>query len=148
MVNGASCKKFIKGFLIFLFLSSVSLPAYAANGKDCSDITKDRIESTLKKMNAPPAEILGIKNSPLGGICEIEVNSKGAAGIFYTDITLNYVIFGTLFDTRSLVNLTAGSVQKLQDQKKIDLAKVEVNEKLAIGEKGATKKVIVFSDPD
>jgi len=140
--------KLTTGFLIFLLLSSVSLTAYAATGRDCQDITKDRIESTLKKMNAPPTEILGIKKSPLEGICEIEVNSNGAAGIFYTDITLNYLIFGTLFDARSLVNLTAGSVQKLQDQKKIDLAKVEVNEKLAIGQQGATKKVIVFSDPD
>jgi hypothetical protein len=140
--------KLIPGFVIFLFLSAATLPAYAENGKECLTLTKEQIAGTLKKMNVPAAEIVGIKNSPLGGICEIEVNSKGSAGIFYTDLTLNYVIFGSLHDTRSMVNLTASSVQKLQDKKRVDLAKITLNEGLAIGVKGATKKVIIFTDPD
>jgi protein-disulfide isomerase len=141
-------KKLFIGFAFFLFLGTVSLPACAANGKECLTISKEKIENTLKKMNAQAVEIVGIKKSPLDGICEIEVNNRGSAGIFYTDIELNYVIFGNLYDARNVVNLTAVSIQKLQDQKKIDLAQIAVNEKLAIGEKGATKKVIVFSDPD
>lgn len=141
-------RKLITGFVVFLFLSAAPLPAYAENGKKCADITKEQIAGTLKKMNAPAAEIVGIKNSPLDGICEIEVNSKGAAGIFYTDLTLNYLIFGSLHDTRSMVNLTAGSVQKLQDKKRVDLARITLNEGLAIGVKGAAKKVIIFTDPD
>jgi hypothetical protein len=140
--------KLIPGFVIFLFLSAATLPAYAENGKECLTLTKEQIAGTLKKMNVPAAEIVGIKNSPLGGICEIEVNSKGSAGIFYTDLTLNYVIFGSLHDTRSMVNLTASSVQKLQDKKRVDLAKITLNEGLAIGVKGATKKVVIFTDPD
>ena len=140
--------KFITGFLIFLFVSAATLPAYAENGKECLTLTKEQIASTLKKMNVPAAEIVGIKNSPLDGICEIEVNSKGSAGIFYTDLTLNYVIFGSLHDTRSMVNLTASSVQKLQDKKRVDLAGITLNEGLAIGVKGAAKKVIIFTDPD
>jgi hypothetical protein len=140
--------KLIPGFVIFLFLSAATLPAYAENGKECLTLTKEQIAGTLKKMNVPAAEIVGIKNSPLGGICEIEVNSKGSAGIFYTDLTLNYVIFGSLHDTRSMVNLTASSVQKLQDKKRVDLARIALNEGLAIGVKGATKKVVIFTDPD
>jgi hypothetical protein len=141
-------RKLITGFVIFLFLSTAPLSAYAADGKECADISKERVAGTLKKMNVPAAEIVGIKNSPLDGICEIEVNSKGSAGIFYADLTLNYVIFGSLHDTRSMVNLTAVSVQKLQDKKRVDLARITLNEGLAIGVKGATKKVIIFTDPD
>jgi hypothetical protein len=155
MNNLGRGEKMISACAIFLVLSAVGWPAYGANGTECLDLTKERIESTLKKMNAPPAEILGIKKSPLEGICEIEVNNRGAAGIFYTDKALNYVIFGNLYDAKNVVNLTAASIQKLavsvqkiQDQKRIDLARITVNEKLALGEKGAAKKVIVFSDPD
>ncbi|MCX5831030.1 MAG: hypothetical protein NT140_03930 [Deltaproteobacteria bacterium] len=140
--------KLITGFVIFLFLSTATLPAYAENGNECADITKEKVAGTLKKMNIPVVEILAIKNSPLDGICEIEVNSKGSAGIFYTDLTLNYVIFGSLHDTRNMVNLTASSVQKLQDKKRVDLARITLNEGLAIGVKGAAKKVIIFTDPD
>lgn len=141
-------RKFIMGFIIFLFLSTVSLSAGAENGKECLTISKEKIAGTLKKMNVPAVEIVGIKNSPLEGICEIEVNSKGSAGIFYTDLALNYVFFGTLHDARNMVNLTAVSVQKLKDQKRIDLAKIALNESLAIGGKGATKKVVILTDPD
>jgi len=148
-MNKRACwGKFLTGFTIILVLSALSFPASAAKGKECADITKEQIANTLKKMSAQPADIVGIKKSPLDGICEIEVKSKGSPGIFYTDVALNYFIFGTLFDARSVVNLTAQSVQKLQDQKRIDLAKIAVNENLAVGEKGAAKKVIIFSDPD
>jgi hypothetical protein len=142
------CGKFFTGFIVLLFLITVSLPAYAENGKECTDLTKEKITATLKKMNVPAAEIVGIKKSPLAGICEIEVNSRGAAGIFYTDIALNYLLFGTLHDTRNMVNLTANSVQKLQDKKRVDMTQIVFNESLAIGGKDATKKVVVFSDPD
>ena len=148
-MNKLACwGKFITGFTIFFFLGSVSLPAYGANGKECLTISREKIASILKKMNAQAIEIVGSKKSPLDGICEIEFNRQGSSGIFYTDIALNYLIFGNLYDARNAVNLTALSIQKLQDQKRIDLTKIAVNERLTIGGKGATKKVIVFTDPD
>lgn len=140
--------KFITGVVFLLFLSTVNLSAGADNGAECLTISREKIAAALKKMNAQAVEIVGVKKSPLNGICEIEVNNKGSAGVFYTDTALNYLIFGTLFDAKNVVNLTAVSIQKRQDQKRIDLAKIAVNEKLAIGEKGATKKVIIFTDPD
>jgi hypothetical protein len=140
--------KFIVGVGFFLFLSTVSLPAGAENGKGCLTISKERIVSTLNKMNVPVVEVVGSKQSPLEGICEIEVKNNGSVGIFYTDVALNYVIFGSLHDTRNMVNLTASSVQKLQDKKRVDLAKISLNEGFVIGEKNATKKVIILSDPD
>lgn len=140
--------KLIPGFIIFLFLSAMSLPACAGNGKECVDITKDKITGTLKKMNAPTAEIVAIKKGPLDGICEIWGNIKGSAVVFYADTAFNHVITGNIHDTRTMANLTAVSLLELQDQKRIDLAKIAVNEGMAIGQKSATKKVVVFSDPD
>ncbi|MFZ3115058.1 MAG: disulfide isomerase DsbC N-terminal domain-containing protein [Syntrophales bacterium] len=148
MKRPACLGKLVPGFIILLFLSTMSSPACADNGKECVDIAKDKITSTLKKMNAPTAEIVAVKKSPLDGICEIRVNIKGSAVVFYADPAFNHVIIGNMHDTRTMANLTAASVLELQDQKRIDLAKITVNEAMAIGQKGATKKVIVFSDPD
>ncbi len=148
MKQPACLGKLVSGFIVLLFLSTMSSPACADNGKECVDITKDKITSTLKKMNAPTAEIVAIKKSPLDGICEIRGNIKGSAVVFYADPAFNHVIIGNMHDTRTMVNLTAVSLLELQDQKRIDLAKITVNEGMAIGQKGATKKVIVFSDPD
>ena len=140
--------RFVIGSVVLILLAAIGLPAGTAQAKECADIPKDKIAETLKKINIPPAEIMGIRKSPLNGICEIEVNSKGSAGIFYTDIAFNYLIFGTLVDTKSMVNLTAASVQKIEDQKRVDLSKITLNEGLTVGEKGAAKKVIVLTDPD
>ncbi|MFZ3254020.1 MAG: disulfide isomerase DsbC N-terminal domain-containing protein [Syntrophales bacterium] len=148
MKRPACLGKLAPGFVILLFLGTMSSPACADNGKECVDIAKDKITSTLKKMNAPTAEIVAIKKSPLDGICEIRVNIKGSAVVFYADPAFNHVIIGNMHDTRTMANLTAASVLELQDQKRIDLAKITVNEAMAVGQKGATKKVIVFSDPD
>ncbi len=144
----ACCGKFRTGFIIFLFLSSVSLPSCADDAKTCLGITQEKLAGALKKLNVPAAEILSITPSPLNGICEIGIQSQGTIRVFYTDSALEYLLFGNLIETKAMINLTADRYQKLQDRKRVDLAKISLNEGLAIGGKGATKKVIVFSDPD
>ena len=142
------CRKLITGFTTALVLATVGWPAGPAGAKECAEIAKDKIAETLKKVNVPEVEVVGSRKSPLEGICEIEFNSKGAPGILYADPDLNYLVSGNLFDLRSAVNLTAASVQRLKDQKRVDLAKIALNDGLIVGEKGAAKKVIILTDPD
>jgi len=102
----------------------------------------------LKKINVPAAEILSITPSPLNGLCEIGIRSQGTIRVFYADNALEYLLFGNLIETKAMANLTADHTQKLQDRERVDLTKIALNEGLAIGVKGATKKVIIFTDPD
>jgi len=148
--------KFSAGFIILLFLGITYLPAFADGGKKCSDLSKESIDAVLKKLNVPGAEILDSKPSPMAGLCEIVINVQGNAHVIYTDMGLNHLIMGgSLVETKAMTNLTMvdikkhqEQIQKLQDQKKIDLARISLNEGLTVGGKNAAKKVIVFTDPD
>jgi len=141
-------KRLVAGFGIFLFLCSLTLSAGANDTKTCPGITPEKLAGVFKKMNAPAAEILSITPSSLNGICEVAFQSQGRIGVFYTDSSLAYLLFGNLIETKAMTNLTAERTQKLQDRKRVDLAKITLNEGLTIGGKGAAKKVVVFSDPD
>jgi len=98
--------------------------------------------------NAPSAEILSVKQTPVNGICEIAVKDQSGIHIIYSDRMLDYILMGSLVETKSMSNITAQTAQKIQDQKKIDLSKISLSEALVMGDKNASKKVIIFSDPD
>jgi hypothetical protein len=138
----------LSGFIIFIFLSFMGAPVFADNGKNCTSLSKEKITSTLKKMNWPPVEILSTAKSPIEGMCEIIVEGGGTVRIFYSDSSLDYLLLGTLVETKNMTNITADRAQKMQDKKRIDLAKIPLAGGLFIGEKGAGKKVIIFTDPD
>jgi thiol:disulfide interchange protein DsbC len=140
--------KLFFGFISFLFLSLIISSAFADNGTKCTAITEKNIEDTLKKLNVPSAKVLSIAPGPLGGICEMVFESDGNIRVFYADTSLNYLIFGTIIETKAMTNLTAERAQKMQDKKRIDLAKIPLKEALVIGEKSAGKRVIIFTDPD
>jgi hypothetical protein len=136
------------GFISFLFLSFIISSAFADNGTKCTAITEENIERILKKLDVPSVKVLSIAPGPLDGICEIGIESDGTIRVFYTDSSLDYLILGTLIETKAMANLTAERTQKMQDKKRIDLAKIPLTEGLVIGEKSAGKKVIIFTDPD
>lgn len=122
--------------------------AFAADSINCSGIAKEKIESILKKLNAPSAEILSVKQAPVDGICEIAVQDQAGIHVIYSDRLLDYLLLGNLVETKSMSNLTAQTTQKIQDQKRADLSKISLSEALVMGDKNAGKKVIIFSDPD
>lgn len=141
--------KFLSGFIILLFLNIVAFSAYGKENKNCSELEKTKVEDVLKKINVPSPVILSIKQSPLAGLCEIGAEIKGAVYVLYADHSLEHVLFGSnLIETKARINLTAKSVQEIQDSKRIDVSKIYLNEAFVIGDKGAAKKVIVFTDPD
>ena len=58
------------------------------------------------------------------------------------------LILGNVSETKAVTNLPAEGPRKTQDMKRIDLARIPLNEEFVIGEKSAEKKVIIFTDPD
>jgi thiol:disulfide interchange protein DsbC len=142
------CRNLLFGILIFAFLISMRSTVFADEAINCSGITKAKIEDTLRKLNAPAAKILSVKQSPVDGICEIAVQDQNGIHVIYSDRLLDYLLLGNLVEAKSMSNLTAQTTQKIQDQKRIDLSKISLSEALVMGDKNASKKVIIFSDPD
>lgn len=114
----------------------------------CLAISDGELQGVLAKLNIPGAKILTIAESPIKGLCEIVIDNMGRMGIFYLDNDKKYLIFGSLVELADMSDKTRESIKKIQDKKRIDITKIPVNEALILGQNGASRKVIVFTDPD
>jgi thiol:disulfide interchange protein DsbC len=157
--GGALTRK--KLFSAFLYLSCALLFLFAPAGygiawgaevgqvkKDCVSLGGEGINEILKKLKASDAKVLGIADSPIKGICEVAIDIMGQTKIFYLDADKNYLILGQLVEVSTMTNKTAEASLRIQDKKRIDIAKIPLTDALVLGEKSASKKIVVFTDPD
>jgi thiol:disulfide interchange protein DsbC len=116
--------------------------------KDCISLDGEGIKEILNKLNVPEAKVISIAKSPVKGICEVAIEIMGQTRIFYLDPDKNYLILGSLVEVANMSNKTVEAIQRIQDKKRIDTTKIPLNNALVLGEKGASKKIVVFTDPD
>ena len=116
--------------------------------KGCITLGGEEIREILKKLNVPDAKVLDISDSPIKGFCEVVIEITGQTKIFYLDADKNYLIIGQLVEVSTMANKTMEAIHRIQDKKRIDIAKIPLTDTLVLGEKGAAKKVVVFTDPD
>lgn len=117
--------------------------------KDCISLGGEEINEILKKLNVPDAKVISIADSPIKGVCEVAIDIMGQTRIFYLDADKNYLILGGSFvEVANMSNKTMEAIQRIQDKKRIDIEKIPLTDALVLGEKGASKKVVVFTDPD
>ncbi|HOI75135.1 MAG TPA: DsbC family protein [Syntrophales bacterium] len=150
-----SFERIMKRFVPLILLVLVfSLPAQV-NGqgkpaiKDpCSSMTEAALHDIFDKIAPGGVSILSNRKSPVDGFCEIALGSKMNPQIVYLDYTKNFILAGSMFDAHSMTNLSLISKNAIQDQFRVDVAKIPLDNALWMGNAKATKKVIVFTDPD
>ena len=86
--------------------------------------------------------IAEVRTSPLPGLYEVRVNDSD---ILYTDAEGNYVLDGTLIDTRKRRNLTEERVQQLTA---ISFDSLPVKDAFTVVRGNGQRKVAVFADPN
>jgi thiol:disulfide interchange protein DsbC len=116
--------------------------------KGCAALGSDNIKDILAKINAPEAKVLSITATPIKELCEIALDNKGRIGVFYLALDKKFLIFGSLIEVANMSNKTQESVVGIQDKKRIDLAKIPLDNAIILGERNAAKKVVIFTDPD
>ncbi len=116
--------------------------------KDCVSLGGEEIKEILKKLNVPDAKVISIAESPINRICEVVIDIMGQTKIFYLDVNKNYLILGSLVEVSTMTNKTMEAIHRIQDKKRIDIAKIPLTDALVLGEKSAAKKIVVFTDPD
>lgn len=139
----------------FILLALVfSLPALA-NGQDrpmakdpCSSMTEAALHGIFDKVAPGGVLILSNRRSPVEGLCEIAIGSKMNPQIVYLDYAKKYILAGSLFDAKSMTNLSLISRNAIQEQFRVDISKIPLEKALLLGSEKATQKVIVFTDPD
>ena len=115
------------------------------SGVACADEASIRAEFSKKY---PQAKVESIARTPYLGLYEMLVDGE----VLYTDADFNFLIVGSIIDTKTKINVTDARQREIEDKKLKSLAFPfeQLPFDLAIKKvKGdGSRKVAVFSDPD
>ena len=82
-----------------------------------------------------------VSRTPMAGLWEVRIGSD----VLYTDESGNYLIEGSLFDTKSRTDLTKARVDKLTA---IDVASLPLKDAMVQKQGTGARKLVVFADPN
>ncbi len=109
---------------------------------NCHKLDKQEAEVLVKKV-VSTGVVSDVKESPIKGVWQIDVDAgEGKHGALYLDFSKKFLIAGQIVPVEAL------GKQPPATPKKVDLSKIPLENAIVLGAKGATTKVIVFSDPD
>ena len=128
-----NAKKMSRQWLAGLTLALCGLSAMA----DDASIRKNLAE---RLPNLPAID--EISKMPMAGLYEVRVNGTD---IFYTDADGNFLIQGSVFDTKARSNLTEIRTNKLSA---IDFAALPLKDAFTIVRGNGKRKIAVFEDPN
>ncbi len=110
----------------------------------CHSLGNDQARDLLKEL-IPDIKIIAIKESPLKGLWEIDMESGGKKGLFYVDYSKKKIFSGNIIDIKTRANYTKESFDQLN---KVDFSQIPLDNALVMGSKDAKYKVVVFDDPE
>ena len=127
-----SINNLYQALLLVLGLSAV----FAASAQEAL------IRKNLGERIAQLKNIDEVSKTPIAGLYEVRVNGTD---IFYTDSEGNFLIQGSLIDTKQKRNLTDERVEKLSA---IDFDSLPVKDAFTIVRGNGSRKLAVFEDPN
>lgn len=119
-----------------LWLPLLASLAFAASANEA--VIRKNLAERLP--NLPPIE--EVSKTPFPGLWEIRINRSE---ILYSDSEGNYLIQGSMFDTRSRVDLTEQRTQKLGA---VDFSSLPLKDSFKVVHGKGTRQIAVFSDPN
>ena len=129
-------KKLSRQLLAALALGACSLASLSVWADDAA-IRKNLAE---RLPNLPAID--EISKTPMTGLFEVRVNGSD---LFYTDAEGNFLIQGSVFDTKARSNLTEVRTNKLSA---IDFAALPLKDAFTIVRGNGKRKIAVFEDPN
>lgn len=118
------------------------------NCEKCHSISTDEVKLILNRLKVEDAKILKVQMSPIKGLWEVAIESKGQRGLLYVDFSKKYLVSGSIVEVNAAINKTKERLDELNKDKKINPSSIPLKDALILGSNTATKKVIVFTDPD
>lgn len=143
--------------VIFLALASLFFgcpgPAQAfkegtENCAKCHTLSEKEMGPILVKIRAPDAKVLEIQPSPIKGMWEVAFERRGQRFVVYVDYSKKFVTPGPIIDYDSGKDRTRERVTALNEARRVSVAQIPLKEALLVGKEDATRKAIVFLDPD
>ena len=118
-------------------LASAAIALFAASA--CAQEAAIR-ENLPKRIPGLP-QIDEVTKSPIAGLYEVRMGTE----IIYTDERGEYVIEGSLIETRTRTNLTEARIDKLTA---IDFSKLPLKDAIVWKQGTGARKLVVFADPN
>ena len=105
---------------------------------DCHSLSVDEAARLVKPLDIE--RVTEVHESPIKGLWAVEAEKGGAKGTIFIDYGKKHVLQAQIIRLDTKENVTSA--------RKIDPSKIPLATALLIGRPEATKKIIVFSDPD
>jgi thiol:disulfide interchange protein DsbC len=139
--------KKISVLIVVCLLAILPLTAHAFPPKkgdkpciDCHTLDKKEAEVLVKKV-VPTGTVTDIREAPIKGVWQIDVSAgEGKHGALYLDFSKKFLIAGQIVPVEA--------IGKQAPPRKVDVSKIPLEHAILLGSKNASKKVIVFSDPE
>ena len=142
-----SLRLLINCLLLFCLLPISYSYGFETRGQDCSKchtLNKDEARDLLKNV-IPDAVIFDIRLSPVKGLWEVDLESRGRKAIVYVDFLKKHFFSGALVSIGEKKNLTQ---ERLIELNKVDVSQMPLENALVMGDEKARIRVVVFTDPD
>ena len=133
--------------LLFCFLPAGYSYGFETKGQECSKchtLNKDEAKDLLKNV-IPDVIILDVRLSPVKGVWEVDLESRGRKAIVYVDFLKKHFFSGALVSIAEKRNLTQ---ERSVELNKVDVSQIPLEDALVMGDQKARIRVIVFTDPD
>ena len=114
----------------------------------CHTLSNQEVGVILGKIKAPEAKVLKVQMSPVKGLWEVSIDNKGQRALLYVDFSKKFLVAGSIIAVDAAIDKTKERLDELNKDKKISPASIPLKDALVLGSNAATKKVIVFTDPD
>jgi len=141
-------RRLFVSFLLWLcFLPMGYSYGFEARGQECSKchtLGKDEARDLLKNV-IPDAVIFDIRLSPVKGVWEVDLESRGRKAIVYVDFLKKHFFSGALVSIGEKKNLTQ---ERFIEFNKVDVTQIPLEDAIVMGDPKARIRVIVFTDPD
>jgi thiol:disulfide interchange protein DsbC len=138
---------FLAFLILFCLLTSNPSLCFERKGQDCAKchtLSSDEARDLLKGA-IPEIKIISVKLSPVQGLWEVYLESRGRKGLTYVDFGKKHFIMGSLISINERRNLTQ---ERLEELNKVDVTQIPLNDALVLGDPKARIRVISFHDPD
>jgi len=135
------------GLLLFCLLPMSYSYGFEAKGQECSKchtLQKDEAKNLLKNI-IPDVVILDVRLSPVKGVWEVDIESRGRKAIVYVDFLKKHFFSGALVSIGEKKNLTQ---ERFTELNKVDVSQIPLENALVMGDEKARIRVVVFTDPD
>jgi thiol:disulfide interchange protein DsbC len=140
--------RFLLNCLLFFCLLPINYShAFETRGQECSKchtLHKDEARDLLKNI-IPEVVILDVRISPVKGVWEVDLESRGRKAIVYVDFLKKHFFSGALVSIGEKKNLTQ---ERFIELNKVDVSQIPLENALVMGDQNARIRVIVFTDPD